>query len=181
MGQSDEDLNEHGCQQAQLLSSRLCDKNIDAIYSSPLLRAYNTAVSIGSFHNFDPTILTELTEIDVGDWQEMHRDEISHKWPDLWQLWRTQPWVVKFPNGERLNDVEKRVMPIFHKIAAENIDKQIVVVAHEVLLKLIIANILNASIKIYRRFEIDNASISTLHYENDELRLTALNDVSHIV
>jgi len=180
MGQADEDLNETGYQQAQLISSRLHGENINTIYSSPLLRAYNTATAIGAPHEIKPTILPELTEINVGDWQEMHEDEISHKWPDLWHIWRTQPWVVRFPNGESFNDVTERVMPVFQKIAAENINDHFMIVAHEVVFKLIIANILHVSSEIYQSFEISNASVSILDYGNNGLRLNVLNDTSHL-
>lgn len=180
MGWSDEDLNETGYAQARCLASRLAELPIASIYSSPLKRARNTAALIAGPHGLELKVLDELTEIRQGDWQGLHMDEISRRWPELWRQSRIDPSEVTLPNGESFQQVTGRAVRSFEKIVAENSDKRAVVVTHDVVVRVLVAHVLGATNSIYRRFEIGNASLSTVRVADGRTRLIALNDISHL-
>jgi alpha-ribazole phosphatase len=180
MGWSDEDINRFGYAQAGRLSSRLADLPIAAIYSSPLKRAYNTALVLAKPHQLTAEVRDDLVEIQVGDWQGLHIDEISQRWPELWQQSRIDPSQVALPNGESFEQVRERAVRAFNQIVQANQGRQVLMVTHDVVIRVIVAHILGTSNSIYRRFEIANASLSRIAVSEDRTRLVTLNDTSHL-
>ena len=180
MGWSDEDLNETGNSQARHLSSRLSRLPIASVYTSTLRRAYTTATILAEPHGLEPKVLDDLIEIQLGDWQGLHRDEIQRKWPELWQQSRIDPKDITMPNGESFNEVTKRAIRAFETIVKANQGKRAVLVTHEVVVKVLAAYVLGASNSIYRRFEVNNASFSVIQVANGSYQLATLNDTSHL-
>ena len=180
MGWSNEDLSDLGYAQAQRLSSRLASLPTASVYTSPLKRAYNTALILAKPHNLEPKVLDDLIEIRLGDWQGLHRDEISQRWPELWQQSRIDPSEVTLPNGESFQQVTDRAVRAFEMIVADNQDKQAVMVTHEVVIRVLVAHVLGTSNSIYRRFEVGNASLSIIRVSDGKARLVTLNDSSHL-
>jgi len=180
MGWSNEDISDLGYAQARSLSSRLASLPIASVYTSPLKRAYNTALILAKPHNLELKALDDLIEIQLGDWQGLHMDEISQRWPELWKQSRIDPSEVTMPNGESFQQVTERAVRAFEMIVADNRDKQVVVVTHDVVIRVLVAHILGASNSIYRRFEINNASLSMMRVIDGKARLITLNDTSHL-
>lgn len=180
MGWSNEDLNQEGYAQARKLAARLADLPISAIYCSPLKRAYNTALIIAEPHRMKTEVVQDLIEMQLGDWQGLHIDEIARGWPELWKQWRTDPSDVTTPNGESFQQVVARVTRTFEKIVAANVDKTVLVATHEVAVKVMAIYALGASYSIYRRFDASNASLSMAHVTDGRARLITLNDTSHL-
>ena len=55
-----------------------------------------------------------------------------------------------------------------------------VIVSHEVVVKVLVTHILGTTNSIYRRFNADNASLSVLRINDGNARLITLNDISHL-
>lgn len=180
MGWSNEDLSEVGYVQARGLSSRLASLPLASVYTSPLKRAYNTAAILAEPHNLELNVLDDLIEIRQGDWQGLHIDEISQRWPELWKQSRTDPSEVTMPNGESFQQVTERAVRAFEMIVTANQDKQAVIVTHDVVIRVLVAHVLGATNSIYRRFEIGNASLSIVRVIDGKARLISLNDTSHL-
>jgi len=180
MGRSNEDLTEAGYTQARRLSSRLASLPIVSVYTSPLQRTYATASILAEPHRLEPEVLDGLTEIHLGDWQGLHMDEIARRWPEAWLQWRTNPSEITVPNGESFTEVTERVLQVFQTIIEANRDKQSAIVAHEAIVKVLVAHALGAPNSIYRGFEVSNASLSMVRINNNRLQLIKLNDTSHL-
>jgi len=180
MGWSDEDLNEVGYAQVRSLSSRLAGMPIASVYTSPIQRAYITAMILAKPHNLEVKVLDDLIEIQLGDWQGLHLNEISQRWPELWQQWRTDPSESTIPNGESFKQVTERAIQAFEAVVAAEQGRQAVIVTHEIVIKVLVAHVLGVPNSIYRRFEINNASLSMVRLINGKTRLIMLNDTSHL-
>ena len=180
MGRSDEDLNDTGYAQVQALSSRLSSLELTSIYSSPLRRTYNTAAILAKPHKLELKVLDDLLELNPGDWQGLHMDEIKQRWPEIWHQSRIDISNVTLPNGESFGQVTERAVKAFNKIVADNQDNHVAIVTHEVVVKVIIDHVLGATNSIYRRFEVKNASLSTIQITDGLARLATLNDISHL-
>ena len=180
MGWSDEDISEVGYTQAHSLSSRLASLPITSVYSSPLQRTCTTAEILTKPHDLKVQFSEDLIEIQLGDWQGLHMDEIKQRWPEIWQQSRIDPSDITLPNGESYRQVTERAVQMFDKIVAANQGKQAVIVTHEIAVKVIVAHVLGVSNSIYRRFEVNNASLSVVRIINGKAQLTALNDTSHL-
>lgn len=180
MGWSDEDLSEVGYTQARRLSSRLASLPIASVYTSPLCRAYTTAAILAEPHELELKVLDDLIEIRLGDWERLHMDEIKQRWPELWQQSRIDPSELTMPGGESFRQVTERAVRAFETIAGTNRGKQTVIVTHDVIIRVLVAHFLRVSNSIYRRFVIDNASLTVIRIVNSDSRLIALNDTSHL-
>ena len=180
MGWSDEDLDEVGYHQAHCLSSRLANAPINTIYTSPLKRARTTAALVADPHRLDLNLIDDLTEIQLGDWQGLHADEISRRWPDLWRQSRVDPSELTLPNGESFKQVAERAVRAFKTILSADREKQVAIVTHDVIVRLIVAHILGVSNSIYRRLEINNASLTITRITDSKRQLVTLNDTSHL-
>jgi broad specificity phosphatase PhoE len=180
MGWSDEDLDEVGYTQARRLSSRLSGWPVASLYTSPLRRTCTTAAILAEPHVLELNVLDDLIELGLGDWQGLHMDEIKRRWPDVWQQSRIDPSEVTMPNGESFGQVTERAVRAFESVVGANPSKQVLIVTHEVVVKVIVAHVLGVSNSMYRRFEVNNASLSVIRVANDNYRLAMLNDASHL-
>lgn len=113
-------LTGRGIQQAQQLLEKLHDYPISAIYSSPLLRAQQTAGIIGQGLGITPQVVQALTEFDTGV-LEGKSDEASwerfHEIFDDWLIGKN--YHRKFEGGESLTSVCDRFLPFFRDLKQE--------------------------------------------------------------
>jgi alpha-ribazole phosphatase len=180
MGWTNEDLNDTGHSQANRLCSRLSKQPVDLIYSSPLQRTCTTATILAEPHGLKAGTSDALIEIKLGDWEGLHMDEISQRWPELWKQWRADPSQISLPNGESFNQVNRRVRQFFEQMVASTQCKLAIIVTHDIVVKSIVSHVLGAPASIYRQFNIDNASISKVRFIDGKARLTTMNDTSHL-
>jgi probable phosphoglycerate mutase len=180
MGRSDEDMNEAGYAQVRRLSSRLAGLPISSIHTSPLLRANATANVLAEPHSLEPSPLADLTEIHIGEWQGLHTDEVRRRWPEILSAWRNDPSEVTIPGGESLFEVTDRAIRAFKDIVRAQEGKQSVIVTHEVIIKVVVAYVLQTTNSIYRRFNINNASLSVIEVVKINSHVARLNDTTHL-
>lgn len=180
MGWSDEDINDVGYTQAHCLSSRLARLPIASVYTSPLKRTFTTAAILAKPFDLELKVLDDLIENRLGDWEGLHMDEIRQRWPELWRQSRIDPSEVAMPNGESFKQITERAVRAFETIVAANQGKQAVIVTHDVVIRVIVAHVLGVSNSIYRRFEINNASLSVARIIDGTAIISALNDTSHL-
>jgi broad specificity phosphatase PhoE len=140
----------------------------------------NTARILAEPHRLEPEVMDDLIEIGLGDWQGLHRDEISRQWPEIWKQSRIDPSDIALPNGESFQQVTDRAVRAFNRIVADNADRQVLAVTHDVVIRVLVAHVLRTSNSIYRRLEIDNASLSIIRVEDDRVRIVTLNDTAHL-
>jgi len=155
------------------------DLSIGAIYTSPLKRAHTTATIIAEPHQLEVEIVSDFIEIQLGEWQGMSRDEIKRKWPKLWRQSRTDPSHLRLPNGDSYRQVTERAVRGFKTVVEANKNNQIMIVTHDAIIRVLIAYVLGVSNSIYRRIEVDNASLSLARVGN-QAQLVRLNDTSHL-
>ena len=125
-GHADPPLNEHGRRQARALAELLASQPIEAIYSSDLLRAQETAQIVAMRLGLDVVIDPQLRERDVGKWSGLTRAEIEERFPDEIQRWRRGLVMV----GESREALSERVLAATRRISAAHPEGQVLVVSH---------------------------------------------------
>ena len=116
-GRSNVPLNEKGKKQARALALALKDEPLSAIYSSPLLRAMETANFIKVFHPSVPLFGEPgLVEMDLGDFEGLEAQHWATKYPDFLKTWQEHPASVKMPGGENLSEVQVRALDALERI-----------------------------------------------------------------
>ncbi|MDX6491616.1 MAG: hypothetical protein QOD43_1861 [Gaiellaceae bacterium] len=127
-GHADPPLNEAGRAQAAELAAALVAEPLAAVYSSPLLRAFETAQILAAPHGLEPVPVDDLREVHVGSWQGLTRAEIEHRLPEQFARWLNyeQGWE----DGESYEEMSRRVITALLELAAAHEGKQILAVSH---------------------------------------------------
>jgi broad specificity phosphatase PhoE len=139
-GWLDIELNEKGLKQAKKIAKELKRKKIDAIYSSELSRAYETARIIAKSHRLRVKKDINLNEINQGKWQGLLVKEAKVAYKELYRRWEEEPLSVRPPGGESILDLYERALHILRKITKKYPKGKVIIVGHKVI---------NAVIKCY--------------------------------
>jgi len=177
---ADPGLSDQGRGQAERTGRFLSGHTIDAVYSSPLRRARETAEAIASLHGLAVKIVDDLIEVDVGDWEGRPWDEIERTDPGAYRLFMTDASVHPYLGGENLTTVRQRSLPALERLMAENPGRTIVAVAHNVVNRTCLAHWLGMPTKQYRSIPQDNCGINLLRHRGGKVKLVTLNAVEHL-
>ncbi|MDQ3982893.1 MAG: histidine phosphatase family protein [Actinomycetota bacterium] len=126
-GQADIELDDAGYRQAIATAEELSHVPVAAVYSSDLKRAYDTAEPIAKTHGVEVEIDPAFREIDQGEWEGLHVDEIRRRWPDLWGPARH---YSTRPGGESPAQVRERALAGLERVVKAHPDGSVVVVSH---------------------------------------------------
>ena len=181
-GRIDIPLNEEGKNQAQALALALRDESLTAIYSSPLIRAMETARSIMAFHPSIPLFEEAgLIEMDLGELDgKQAGDWISHH-QEFYKTWRTTPSHLKMPGGENLEEVQIRAMDTLERITKlYPPGSTLLLCSHNFVNRTIICRALRLPLDRFRDFQQDAAALNVLYKREGQLSAEVVNDVSHL-
>ncbi len=123
-------LNETGLEQAKKVAEKLKDLKISTIYSSPFVRAMQTAEVIASHHELDIIKVDNLRERSFGDFIGLTRKEVLKIMPDIEEQFKHQGMDWKAPNGESMRELQSRVVKIFKDLANKHGDENIIIISH---------------------------------------------------
>jgi len=118
-GHADPPLNEDGRAQARELAQRLASTPFDAVYSSDLARAHETAEILAASHGVPVVADPGLREVDVGSWSGLTRAEISERFPD-----------AEHHDGETREEHLARVLAAVERIAHGHPGERVLIVSH---------------------------------------------------
>ena len=127
-GHADPPLNQAGRVQARELAKSLAGEGIDAIYTSDLRRARETAEIVAARVGSDVVALRELREIDVGDWQGLTWPEIEERHPDGAARWHRDGHG--WDGGETYDQLRERIVAALRVIAERHPRQRVLVVGH---------------------------------------------------
>ena len=181
-GRIDIPLNEEGKSQAQALALALKDEPLTAIYSSPLLRAMETARSIMSFHPSTPFFEEEgLIEMDLGELDGKQAGNWISQHQEFYKTWRTTPSHLKMPGGESLEEVQIRAMDTLERITKPYLPgSTLLLCSHNFVNRTIICHALSLPLDRFRDFQQDAAALNVLYKREGQLLAEVVNDVSHL-
>jgi len=178
-GRIDVELNETGLKQAELLGKYLSNTKIEAIYSSPLKRALNTAEAIARHHGLAVETAPGIIDLDFGEWQGLPNQEVNDKYGELYAAWLNSPEQVTMPGGESLNDVRKRAMAVVDEVAGKH-RGTVVLASHRVVNKVLICALLGLDNSHFWNIRQDTCGITTFTYENGRYILVEHNNTSYL-
>ena len=125
-GHADTALNDVGRRQAIELAAVQRSEGVSAVYTSPLLRASETATIVAEELGLEARALEALREIDVGDWQGLTVDEVRARYPEHLDV----AWRSGWPNGETHDDLSARVLPALLDLGVRHPGDRVLGVTH---------------------------------------------------
>ncbi|NJN68050.1 MAG: histidine phosphatase family protein [Chloroflexaceae bacterium] len=182
-GQLDAPLSALGVRQAHALAERLRHEQVAAFYTSPLQRCAHTLEIIAAFHEGVPIHRDEaLMEIHHGDWQGKFADEVVAQYGEGLEEWRQHPMRSQMPNGESFSNVLRRTMAFKEQVLAthQHETKAVVVSTHDVVIKMLIADVLEMNMDCINRIWLTNGSVSMIDYREDMSYLATLSEWCHL-
>ncbi len=177
-GTSDIELSDIGTSQAGLLASSLKNQHIEAIYSSPLKRALQTAQIINEFHSLQINTYKELMEMDQGIFEGLSFKELMNDKKDFLKKWIADPAGVKMPKGESLTELQDRAWRIMEHIISQG--KNALVVSHNFTIAAILCRLRDISLSQFRSTCVDTASKTIVRIDNNLPTIELLNDRSFL-
>jgi broad specificity phosphatase PhoE len=130
-GQADTPLNRRGVEQAARLADDLKrTMRVDAVYSSDLQRARQTAEAIAGAFGLPVRLDPRLREIHQGEWQGLLAPEIERRYQRIFQLRAKDPWSVSPPGGETAAQVRRRLEEALAEITAGHPGETVAIVSH---------------------------------------------------
>jgi 2,3-bisphosphoglycerate-dependent phosphoglycerate mutase len=180
-GQTDIDLNDTGRWQARRVGQALAQEPISAVYSSDLMRAHETARSIGEAVRIAVIPHRGLRERCFGSFEGKTFDEIHRQWPEQAQNWRKRLPEWQPPNGgESLLQLRERVVRTVEALAARHAGEQIVVVAHGGVLDALYRIATGQAVNSPRTWELPNGAINRLLWSPEGFTLIGWSDTQHL-
>lgn len=177
-GITDIPLSEHGHLQVQMLAESLKGEKINALYSSPLKRAYQTAEAIARYHNVTIEMDRNLQEMNHGDFENVTVQELREKHLPFLTQWMNNPASVVMPNGESLVSLQNRAWLTIKRIIDTQIDT--LVVSHSMTIMTILCKIVNHDLSRARELRVDVASKTIVEFTEGKGFITLFNDTSHL-
>ncbi|MEY4883242.1 MAG: hypothetical protein RIS34_1096 [Pseudomonadota bacterium] len=180
-GQLDIPLNETGRWQAQRVARALAARDpIAALYSSDLLRAWETAMSIADTTHLSVQTDEGLRERGFGIFQGKTYTQIETDWPADSLRWRRRDPDWAPPEGESLVDFRTRVLDTVQSLAARHVGQQIVVVAHGGVMDILYRAAAGLELQEPRTWMLGNAAINRLLWTTRGFTLVGWADTSHL-
>ncbi len=160
-GRRDVGLNDRGKQQAQELAGSLERSAPDALYSSSLLRARETAEILGTRLGLVPTYDERFAETDRGNWEGRLFEEIAIEEPEAFKEWRESPAAFRFPGGESLEEQQRRVVEAIEDVRSAGHEAPLVV-CHGGSIRVALCHYGDKPLDEFHSWEVSNGSVIEL-------------------
>ncbi len=181
-GHTDIALNERGRAQSRVLAQRLRDEGIhfDAIYSSDLARAFQTAWEIGAAVKVAVQMWPPLRELDVGSWSGLTRDEIRAHYPDDYQMMEQGTDFAR-GGGETMAAMRQRVTQTVEAIVQQHPGETLALVTHGGVVRVLVRYLSETyGIEPPPLQQIGNTSITIVRCLSYMWQLDTFNDMTHL-
>ena len=179
-GQSDVSLSENGFKQAEILAAHFPVDRVDAIYSSDLIRARNTAEAIAKAFKLEVQTKKEFRELHFGDWEGLTYDEIVGGWPDALSNFLQHPDILEVPNGETFVQLRDRSMAAIMEIAKNHDGETVVVTAHGGILRTVLTTIMHIPLQYLWSIRQFNTAVSIACYDEAGWIIELVNSTAHL-
>lgn len=174
-GRIDMELSPRGHQQARALARYLRDKQIDALYASPMKRVHQTLASLLVNGGPEPIVLDELREVDFGDWTGLHWNEVQAKYGVSALDWLDQLQCDGIANAECAQTLRARLEPCLGRILQQHPGQRVALVCHGGVIRVLLSLFLELPLSRMAAFEIDYASLTRVIWTPPLARLHLVN------
>ena len=171
-------LADTGQQQAERAAARIGELDgVDAVYTSPLERARETAAPIGKVTGHRPRIERGLLECDFGDWTGASLRRLMRK--REWRTIQRAPSTFRFPGGESFPEMQHRIVTTLERLRDDHRGRTIVCVSHADPIKAAVAHALGTHLDLFQRIVISTGAISVVTWTDGGPTVLAVNSTGN--
>ena len=179
-GQLDVALNEAGRWQVQRLALAVAEEDIAAVYSSDLLRAFETAQAVARGLGLPIVTDVGLRERGFGEFEGLTYAEISQRFPEMTERWRKRDPSFGAPGGETLNWFYARSVATATRLAALHPGQTIALVSHGGVMDCLYRAAARLALDAPRSWQLGNTAINRLLYTPQGFTLVGWSDTCHL-
>jgi len=162
-------LNAQGHAEAERVANAVMEECPDAIYSSPMERALETAEPLARACGLEVIVEPEFNEIDFGEWTGRTFAELDSD--ARWRLWNSQRSRARVPGGETMQDVQERTVNACAHIARTYRGGKVAVFSHGDLIRSILAHASGISLDLLQTIEFTPGAIASIDWAADGPRV----------
>ena len=180
-GRAPLDLTARGRDEAQAVARRVAAAWRPAkIYISPMGRCIETAAAIAKACAAPTEVCDDLTDIDYGAWQFKTFDEAKSDNPALFAAWFATPLLIRFPNGESLQDLVARAANALRIVLVRHPDDTIVLVAHDSVNRALLMQLLDQPPSAYWRLAQSPCCLNEIDVTAGKISVQRVNETAHL-
>jgi phosphoserine phosphatase len=180
-GRAELALTPAGLAQAAALAQRIARQwKPVAIYTSGLQRCVVTGAKIGEAVDVKAVVLDGLMDLDYGTWQMRAQVEVKAEAPEAFRLWHEAPHLVRFPNGESLQDLVSRTSDALRTVLARHAGQTVVMVGHDSVNRALLLQLLDQPLSAYWKLAQDPCCLNEVDVDGAEIAVRRINDTSHL-
>jgi broad specificity phosphatase PhoE len=168
---SDPPLTPRGREQAQAVAEELEGVDFDALYTSDLLRAIETAQVLAETVGVAPRVLEGLREMSHGEWEGKTKAEILETWPEVHAAFEEDPRGVARPGGDSYGDLAERVWPLLERLADRHRGERVLVVTHGGPIRLVLSDVTGTPLTQRDKLGVDNGRWFVVEKAGDAWRV----------
>jgi broad specificity phosphatase PhoE len=180
-GRADLALTARGRAEAEALAQRIATGwRPSMIYTSPLQRCVATGAAISNACSVEARVLDALDDIDYGAWQSRSYQEMREANPEVFAAWFATPHLVRFPNGESLQDLVARTADALRFVLARHADETVILVGHDSINRALLLQLLDQPLSSYWRMMQDPCCINEIDVVGGHIRVLRINETQHL-
>lgn len=179
-GQTDIPLSETGHAQALAMAFNAAHYAFNAVYSSDLKRAYETATMVAARRGLDVTTMPDLRERHYGIFQGITADEGATRYPEAFAHYQARDLHYNFATGESLMDFSKRVNAGIETIAKRHAGELVAAICHAGVLDIVYRRATGRPLNTPRDFIIPNCALNWFRMDGQGWHLEAWDDHHHL-
>ncbi len=165
LGTLDEPLGPDGRRQARDLGRRLRHLRVDALWSSPLARALETARILAPTLGCEVRVEPDLREMALGPWEGLDDEQIAEQYPLEHARWQSDPAGLDMPGHEGLAATQRRVVRALDRVMEEA--NRVLCVTHLAAIRLAWAHYEGRDLNSYASITPDHCSLMVLERDGD--------------
>jgi broad specificity phosphatase PhoE len=173
-------LDDEGAAQARRAGDALRGHRLAAVYTSPMLRAVETAARVGRPHELEPVVVEGLIEADLGRWEGLTWEQARAADPEHHEAFLAHPGTVPYPGGESFLDAQHRMVPTIAELASRHPGERVAVVSHNVTNRAYLAGLMGIPIDRAREIRQANGGINVIRHGDGVAVVDSLNSTFHL-
>lgn len=174
-------LSETGREEARRVAAVLSERNLSAIFSSPMKRAIETAEAVAQPHSLELATVESLREINVGSWEDRTWEEIQQNDADAYWRFKKNPAEHGYTGGENLAQLLERVEPTLTELLQTHIGQEIAVVTHSMVNRVLVGASMGLSVAQSYKLQQANCGLNVIQYRAGNRKMVSVNSISHLL
>jgi phosphoserine phosphatase len=176
------ELTERGQAEARAVAKRIAEGwRPSNVYTSPMGRSVATAAAIGKACGIGVEVCDDLNDFDYGAWQFKTFEQAKRDDPQLFAAWFSTPHLVRFPNGEALQDVAARIANALRHVLARHADDTIVLVGHDSVNRVLLLQLLDLPLSRFWRLGQEPCCLNEIDISGQSVCVQRINETRHLV